>query len=316
MMTIHMVLNVVKLLTYFPTKAGFSSHRSPRMIMASKLLNYKRDLALEFGTYCQVHAHHTPRNSIKACTEGGVCLGPIGNEQGGFKFMSQQSGHKFMAHKWTQLPIPSEVIKRVNYLGKDQPKDLVFFDCSGVQIKDDNNAPIAGVDSDDPEKEIEDDHDITNKLAEIAKQDEADHAIKEAGGKVVELQKVQQFDIPTVDQDGAPDTENIEDAQPSQPVEIPEVRRSNQNKTKTMFYKPTMKGKSYHVDRYVPTNARERTQGGSHGYDTTLDESRIKSVGRPSQVCRQRGNETVAHAQHVPAQGIETVLPRKKRKDY
>lgn len=91
MMTIHMVLNVVKLLTYFPTKAGFSNHWSP-MIMAGKPLNYKKDLALEFGAYCQVHAHHTPRNSMKARTEGGICLGPIGNEQGGFKFMSLQTG--------------------------------------------------------------------------------------------------------------------------------------------------------------------------------------------------------------------------------
>jgi hypothetical protein len=146
MMTIHMVLNVVKLLTYFPTKAGFSNHWSPRMIMAGKPLNYKKDLALEFGAYCQVHAHHTPRNSMKACTEGGICLGPIGNEQGGFKFMSLQSGRKFTAHKWTQLPIPPEIIKRVNFLGKDQPKDLVFFDRSGVAIEDDDDALIAGVD--------------------------------------------------------------------------------------------------------------------------------------------------------------------------
>jgi hypothetical protein len=72
MMTIHRVLNVVKLLTYFPTKAGFSNHWSPCMIMAGKPLNYKKDLALKFGAYRQVHAHHTPCNSMKACTEGGI----------------------------------------------------------------------------------------------------------------------------------------------------------------------------------------------------------------------------------------------------
>ena len=99
LMTIHAVLNVVKVLTYFPTKAGLTGHWSPRMIMAGKPLNFKKDLALEFGAYCQVHAHHTPRNSMKARTEGGICLGPIGNEQGGFKFMSLVTGYKFTGFK-------------------------------------------------------------------------------------------------------------------------------------------------------------------------------------------------------------------------
>jgi len=74
LMTIHAVMNVVKVLTYFPTKVGLTGHWSPRMIMAGKPLNFKKDLALEFGAYCQVHAHHTPRNSMKARTEGTICL--------------------------------------------------------------------------------------------------------------------------------------------------------------------------------------------------------------------------------------------------
>ena len=166
------------------------------MIMAGKPLNYKKDLALEFGAYCQVHAHHTPRNSMKARTEAGICLGPIGNEQGGFKFMSLQSGRKFTAHKWTQLPIPPEVIKRVNFLGKDQPKDLIIFDKSGVAIEDDDDALIAEVDGTDDD-DLDDDQDITDEFAEIAEQDETEHAIREAGGEVVELQELQQFDTPT-----------------------------------------------------------------------------------------------------------------------
>ena len=66
----------------------------------------------------------------------------------------------------------------------------MFFDHSGRPIEDDDNAPIAGVDGDDPEDESEDDHNIANELAEIAKQDEADHAIREADGDVVKLQEI------------------------------------------------------------------------------------------------------------------------------
>ena len=56
--------------------------------------------------------------------------------------MSLQSGRKFTAPKWTQLPIPPEIIKRVNFLGKDQPKDLVFYDRSGVAIEDEDDARL------------------------------------------------------------------------------------------------------------------------------------------------------------------------------
>jgi hypothetical protein len=186
-----MVLNVVKLLTYFPTKAGFSNHWSPRMIMAGKPLNYKKDLALEFGAYCQVHAHHAPRNSMKARTEGGICLGPIGNEQGGFKFMSLLTGRKITGFKWTQLPIPPEVITRVNHLGKDQPKDLTFFDRSGQPIDDDDTVSIAGVDGDEEE---DNDEDITEELQEIAEQDGVNEATRDDAGDVIELQQVQQLE--------------------------------------------------------------------------------------------------------------------------
>ena len=54
-MIIHMVLLVGKLLTYFPTKGGISQTLSPRMIMSGTPLNYRRDLILQFGAYCQTH---------------------------------------------------------------------------------------------------------------------------------------------------------------------------------------------------------------------------------------------------------------------
>jgi hypothetical protein len=135
------------------------------MIMAGKPLNFKKDLGLEFGAYCQVHEHHTPRNSMKPRTKGGICLGPIGNEQGGCKFMNLQTGEKFTGYKWTELPIPTSIIKRVNTLGKDQPKDLIFFDRSGNPIEDDDTVPIAGVDGDDDVDEKDDDQDIAKELS-------------------------------------------------------------------------------------------------------------------------------------------------------
>jgi hypothetical protein len=124
MITIHMVLHVVKILNYFPTKRGISATWSPRMIMAGKPLNYNKELAVQFGTYCQVHIQPTPCNRFKARTVGAICLGPSENKQGGCRFLNLTSGNHITGYKWNELSMPDSAIRRVNLLGKDQPKVL------------------------------------------------------------------------------------------------------------------------------------------------------------------------------------------------
>ena len=92
LLTTHIVLNVVKLLNFFPTKGGVSDSLSPKTIMSGETLNYKKQLILQVGQYCQVHEDKTPRNSQVARTKGTISLGPSGNLQGGFKFMALDSG--------------------------------------------------------------------------------------------------------------------------------------------------------------------------------------------------------------------------------
>ena len=171
LMITNMVLYVARVLNHFPTKGGLNSNWSPRMIMSGKPLNYKKDLALEVGSYCQVNQSNTPRNSTKARTTGGICLGPTGNEQGGYKFMSLTTGKKFTGYKWTELPIPDSVIKRVNTLGKDQPKVLAFFDRFGNRIEDDPE--LTGVDAQappEPEPKIESDLELITEPEPLVRQ--------------------------------------------------------------------------------------------------------------------------------------------------
>ena len=47
---------------------------------------------MPFGDYAQTHEEDTPRNSMKPRTIGAICLGPMENLQGGYKFMSLESG--------------------------------------------------------------------------------------------------------------------------------------------------------------------------------------------------------------------------------
>ena len=87
-MTISLVVHVVHFFNYFPSKSGISESLSPWMIMTGESLDYKKHLSLQFGEYCQTHENETPRNSMLACTKAAICLGPSGNKQGGYYFMS------------------------------------------------------------------------------------------------------------------------------------------------------------------------------------------------------------------------------------
>ena len=114
---INMVLLAVEMLTYFPTKAGISKTLSPRAILTGESLDYKKHLSLQFGQYCQVHQENAPTNSQKARTKGAICMGPSGNRQGGYKFMSIWLTKKITGRVWDVIPMPDIVIDRVNELG-------------------------------------------------------------------------------------------------------------------------------------------------------------------------------------------------------
>jgi hypothetical protein len=109
-MTIHIVLNVVKLLKFFSTKSGVSETLSPKTIMSGDTLDYKKHLSLEIGQYCQVHEEDHLCNRQLARTKGAIYLGTSGNMQGGFKFMGLNTGKKIVRRSWDVIPMPDVVI--------------------------------------------------------------------------------------------------------------------------------------------------------------------------------------------------------------
>ena len=125
---IHIVLNAVKMLNFFPTKGGISDTLSPKTIMSGETLDYKKHLSLQVGQYCQVHKEDTLCNSQSPRTKGAISLGPSGNLQGGYKFMALNTRKKITCQSWDVIPMPDMVIARVNALGNDQPKQLIFTD--------------------------------------------------------------------------------------------------------------------------------------------------------------------------------------------
>jgi hypothetical protein len=67
-MTIHIVLNVVKLLIFSPAKGGLPETLSPKTIMSVEMLDFKKHLSLHIGQHYQVHEEDTPRNMQVART--------------------------------------------------------------------------------------------------------------------------------------------------------------------------------------------------------------------------------------------------------
>jgi hypothetical protein len=132
----HIVLNAVKMLNFFPAKGGISDTLSPKTIMSGETLDYENHLSLQVGQHCQVHKEDTLCNSQSPRTKGDILLGPSGNLQGGYKFMALNTGKKITRQSWGVIPMPDTVIAHVNALGTHKPEQLIFTNQRGRLIKD------------------------------------------------------------------------------------------------------------------------------------------------------------------------------------
>ena len=121
-MTCNMVMKLAKAVVYWlnsvPSSTGVSPTMSPRTIIMGQLLDYHKHCRYEFGEYVQTHEEHD--NSLLSRTVGAIALRPTGNQQGGYFFMSLHTGRIINRLHTTKLPMPSEVIIRVEQLAKSQ----------------------------------------------------------------------------------------------------------------------------------------------------------------------------------------------------
>ncbi len=99
--------------------------QSPReMFLGECVLDYHTVCKLPFGVYVQMHEDNNIPNTMDSRTMGGISLGPS-NLNGGFKFFSLVTGELLTRRKWTELPVPSEVIQRVEEMSGDNGENFV-----------------------------------------------------------------------------------------------------------------------------------------------------------------------------------------------
>ena len=109
---------VVYWLNSVPSNTGVSPMMSPRTIITGQLLDYHKHCRYEFGEYVQTHKEHD--SSLLSRTVGAIALRPTGNQQGGYFFLSLHTGRIINHLHATKLPMPSEVIIRVDQSAKAQ----------------------------------------------------------------------------------------------------------------------------------------------------------------------------------------------------
>ena len=118
----NMIIELGKAAVYWlnsvPSPMGVSSTISPRTIITGQVLDYHKHCRYEFGEYVQTHEEHD--NSLLSRTVGAIALRPTGNQQGGYFFMSLHTSRVINRLHATKLPMPAEVITRVDQLAKTQ----------------------------------------------------------------------------------------------------------------------------------------------------------------------------------------------------
>jgi hypothetical protein len=159
--------------------------------------------------------------------------------------MALNSGKKIVRHSWDVIPMPDVVINRVNELGKEQPRLMMFTDRHGHLIRD---MEIPGVDS----TEDEDDYfpGVTPVITDAIEIPGVDVAGPEALHKVPDPQ-VEIYDPDDIPHDDPAPIEVV----PAQavpvlaPVAPPAetgIRRSTRVSTQaSQGYTPSMTGSKY-----------------------------------------------------------------------
>lgn len=110
----------------------------------------------------QTHEENAPTNTMQGRSLGAITLGPDDSTKGGYWFLNLLTVQWIHRRKFDPLPMPSEVMVRVNALGKDegQPSILTFHDKHGNTIVDSIHS-MDDVDLDEPSSPIDGDASIT-----------------------------------------------------------------------------------------------------------------------------------------------------------
>ncbi len=137
LMIIELMHFPVMWMNSFPVKSGISKRWSPREIVSRhRRLDAKLHCKVPFGAYCEVHVDPDITDTMEPRTRWAICLGPTGNMQGSYKFLSLMTEKKVTRRKFAEMPMTDSVIRRINSLGNKS--GLLFKNRKGEEYVFDN----------------------------------------------------------------------------------------------------------------------------------------------------------------------------------
>jgi hypothetical protein len=113
LMVIELLHFCIMWMNSFPMKSGISKKWSPWELVSQHKLDTKLHCIAPFGSYCEVHVDPEITNTLEPRTNWAICMGPTGNLQGSYKFLSLATGKKVTRRKLTEMPVTEAVIKQV-----------------------------------------------------------------------------------------------------------------------------------------------------------------------------------------------------------
>jgi hypothetical protein len=123
------LIMVVSCLNDFPAKDGISNTLSPASIVLGRGQLNGNHFKATFGKYYEVYCGTD--NTNKERRVSAICLRPS-NSQGGYFFMSLETGRKIHGYRFTELSMPDHIIDIVHD----------FADADGAADLDDDGCPV------------------------------------------------------------------------------------------------------------------------------------------------------------------------------
>lgn len=123
----YLVFFAISRINMFPVRSR-SDPTPARELFTGRKVDYKKDIRIGFGEYCQVEAFPMPRNdATKSRTKGALSLDPRGNLQGSVRFFILGSEKKKVTvvtrDSWTKMVITNEVIDYINRVKADSEEN-------------------------------------------------------------------------------------------------------------------------------------------------------------------------------------------------
>jgi hypothetical protein len=112
-MVIELLHFCVMWMNSFPVKSGISEKWSPQELVSLTKLDAKLHCRAPFDSHCEMHIDPDITNTLEPRTNWANCMGPTGNQQGSYKFLSLVTGKKVTRRKFTEMPVTDAVIKQV-----------------------------------------------------------------------------------------------------------------------------------------------------------------------------------------------------------